>query len=355
MSKKLQRQRHGVQTFFFKNDTIVGDPDLHPCFDVAMNIFPHRAPSLGTAMATLCTKSFDAGAGVTDFGSAISAFLPYPCSCNAWAAVGSAMAGATLDMLAPVTEVYRVNLPSVTSETESLEAILNVIGELWRSTCISILKEEGYESERAMMCFVTLHFLLLCLAEERPGLRAHAVSSVEEFLGLVENEPAENLKLRVPDLGRFLVRFLLTGDHASLSKHTSIVVRELFSRNVRWVPKEEWATAEATDEEKEDQEDASFEAGQFGMKLTVFQSYYILRSAELGLDTLKALDSCRGRPSPNALKLFQQDCKDIKALECYADVLAWLRFECAEEDIHKMLFEAVTESEARDYNAGLRR
>merc|ERR1712228_598488 len=99
------------------------------------------------------------------------------------------------------------------------------------------------------------------------------------------------------------------------------------------------------------------------MKLIVFQSYYILRSRELGLDTLSALEACDGKPSAKVLGLFQQDCREIKALANYKDFFCWLQLEefvaeaAADEGhgVHRILCRAVTESEDRGYNGGIPR
>mmetsp|Transcript_26519 Transcript_26519/g.62246 ORF Transcript_26519/g.62246 Transcript_26519/m.62246 type:complete len:505 (+) Transcript_26519:62-1576(+) len=339
--------------FFLKDSLVAGDLENHPCFDVAVVL--GRVPSLSTTMTSLSRRSFEMGARTTDFGSTIDAVLPYPCSRKAWAAAGARQATAALQGLFPVVEgYYKLQLPCVGPESEQLEAILGIVGEIWKTTCIRIVKDEGHESERAMMCFVTLHFLLLCLAEEYPGLRAHAVATVRQFLDLIERAPEQNLKAVVPDLGRFLVRFLLTEEEMPLRDNALPVVRELFSRNVRWVPLDYWATREAERAEKEEQVCAAFQASQFGMKLTLFQSYYILRSAELGMDTLDALEACSGRPAEDVLRAFQGDCRGIKEMGTYAEFFLWLQLErLADTDIHEMLCDAVEESDARGYNGGL--
>mmetsp|Transcript_38998 Transcript_38998/g.110172 ORF Transcript_38998/g.110172 Transcript_38998/m.110172 type:complete len:621 (-) Transcript_38998:54-1916(-) len=357
MAARSAADRAWGTDFFLKTPLRPGVTEAHPCFDVTVS--PGRVPALSTKMATLCARSFDLGARTTDFGTDISALLPYPCSRTAWASVGSKLAAETLQHLAPVAASYRLGLPSDEEPRSSdeadyrgkLEDILGLIGELWKTTCIGIVKDEGYESERAMMCFVTLHFLLLCLADEHPGLRQHAVDTTREFLGLIEGAPADNLKEYVPDLGRFLVRFLLTQDDAPLRAAAPLVVRELFNRNVRWVDPSLWATPEATEGEKEMQVSGTFEASQFGMKLTVFQSYYILRSGELGLDRLPALEACGGRPASEALQSFQADCRTIKELGGFQEFFLWLQLaDLAERDPHEMLCAAVDESNARGYN-----
>jgi len=340
--------------FFLKSPLMPGDAESHPCFDVVLA--PGRVPSLSTTMACLCRRSFELGARTTDFGSRITAVLPYPCSMAAWSSTGAALASAALDELVPATQMfYGLQLPGCEEpEAASLEAILGIVGELWKTTCIAIVKGEGHESERAMMCFVTLHFLLLCLAQDYPGLRAHAVATVQQFLDLVESAPELNLKASVPDLGRFLARFLLTEGEASLQSGAAALVRELFSRNVRWVDPALWPEPDASDAEREQQVQGSFEASQFGMKLTVFQSYYILRSAELGLNTLEALEACHGRPAADAMQAFQQDCKAIKEMGSYTEFFLWLQLEdLGRADIHKMLCDAVDDSEARGYNGGI--
>eukprot|EP00929_Paragymnodinium_shiwhaense_P086385 TRINITY_DN46916_c0_g1_i3.p1 TRINITY_DN46916_c0_g1~~TRINITY_DN46916_c0_g1_i3.p1 ORF type:complete len:582 (+),score=164.07 TRINITY_DN46916_c0_g1_i3:63-1808(+) len=355
---KAEQVEHWDSDFFLKAPLIPGDAELHPCFDVALAVLPRRAPALSTAMASLCSRSFAAGAKVTDFGSSIEALLPYPCSWAAWTSVGKTIASATLEQLREVTAGYAVKLDSAAGESASeLEEILNVAGELWKTTCISIVRGDGYESERAMMCFVSLHFWLLCEVKERPGLREHAAATVQELVQLIEKEPEMDLKAKVPDLGRFLVRFLLTEAELPLrGECAKAIVRELFSRNVRWVSGEMWADIDSPPEEQEAEVQAAFEAGNFGMKLTLVQSYYILRAASLGLDTLPALEACRGRPSQEAMKLFQQDCKNIKGIASYAEFFKWLQLDdLATQDVHPMLVLAVDESEERGYNAGVPR
>lgn len=250
--------------------------------------------------------------------------------------------------------------PELDAESKSLQIILSIVGEIWKTTCISIVRDQGHQSERAMMCFVTLHFLLLCLAEEHPGLRPYAVATVRQFLDLIEREPTQNLKTCVPDLGRFLVLFLLTEQEIPLRANAGTIMRELFNRNVRWVDTSYWATRDASDEEREAQVDATFEASQFGLKLTAFQSYYILRSAELGLNSLSALEACSGRPAADVLQSFQADYTAIKEIASYPEFFVWLqRDDLLEVDshmlVHEMLCDAVVESDVRGYNAGVLR
>ena len=115
-----------------------------------------------------------------------------------------------------------------------------------------------------------------------------------------------------------------------------------------------WAEPDASQEMQEDQVQASFDASQFGMKLLVFQSYYILRSRELGVDSISALDACQGKPASDALKAFQRDCHEIKDMESYQEFFLWLQLEDhLERDLHGMLCAAVMESEDRGSLPGM--
>lgn len=346
--------------FFLKTPVLPGELDRclrcsHPCFDVAVVL--GRLPSLTTSMACLCRESFEQGARSTDFGLSVNAILPYPCSWQAWCTCGSTLASKGLQQLADAAGFYQLKLPSCEgADAAGLEAILNILGEIWKTTCISIVKNNEYESERVMMCFVTLHFLLLCLAEEHEALRSQARKSVEEFLEMVQQKPVVNLKSFVPDLGRFLVRFLLADSPLTLKENLSIIVSELFCRNVRWVHPDMWPESDSSPELQEEQVQASFDASQFGMKLLVFQSYYILRSRELGLDSIAALEACQGKPDSDALQAFQRDCREIKDMESYQEFFLWLQLEAyLERDLHAMLCAAVLESEDRGYNYGIQR
>eukprot|EP00448_Togula_jolla_P003160 CAMPEP_0170599020 /NCGR_PEP_ID=MMETSP0224-20130122/16564_1 /TAXON_ID=285029 /ORGANISM="Togula jolla, Strain CCCM 725" /LENGTH=560 /DNA_ID=CAMNT_0010923623 /DNA_START=8 /DNA_END=1690 /DNA_ORIENTATION=+ len=341
--------------FFLKSPLVPGSVESHPCFDVAVG--PGRVPSLSTTMTLLCRRSLELGARTTDFGTPISTVLPFPCSRRAWKDVGVGLAQSAMQELAPLAQnFYKLGLPSPAEDAAQLEAILGVVGELWKTTCIGIVRGEGHESERAMLCFVNLHFLLLFLTEEHPGLREHAAATARSFLEHIELQPEENLKAVVPDLGRFLVRFLLTEDKVPFRSHVSTIVRELFSRNVRWVDFDFWADSSSSEAQKQEEVQVNFEASQFGMKLTVFQSYYILRSAELGLDTLPALEACSGRPAPERLGAFQDDFRRIKEMSNFLEFFQWLQLDdLASLDIHGLLCDAVDEAEARGYNEGVRR
>merc|ERR1711879_968379 len=118
--------------------------------------------------------------------------------------------------------------------------------------------------------------------------------------------------------------------------------------NVRWVDLNCWAQHGATPEEQEKQVQANFEKSHFGMKLTVFQSYYILRSMELGLATLQDHESCGGKPTAETLRVFQEDCRRIKELSGFEEFFQWLQLDnIADTDVHRMLCDAVDESNAR--------
>lgn len=204
-----------------------------------------------------------------------------------------------------------------------------------------------------MMCFVTLHFLILCLAKEHPGLQSHAVVTVREFIQLIDSDPQRNLKKDVPNLGHFLVRFLLTESEVPLKSAAQTITRELFNRNVAWVDQRFRARPGETQMEKETQVRGTFESSQFGMKLTVFQAYYILRSKELDLDTVAKLEACGGRPAGEVLRMFQADCRKIKELSSYSEFFNWMQLDAlAGEDPHTLLCAAVKESTERGYNGG---
>merc|ERR1719277_2883874 len=112
-----------------------------------------------------------------------------------------------------------------------------------------------------MMCFVTLHFFLLCLANELPGLKPHAVGTVKEFLKLIDSEPQRNLKNDVPNLGHFLVRFLLSESELPLKGEAAqTITRELFNRNVAWVDQRFWSRPGGTKQDKERQVSGTFES-----------------------------------------------------------------------------------------------
>jgi len=359
--RSVSQQTWGMD-FFLKSPTKPGDADLHPCFDVTVKQVG-RKTELSTTMTTLCQQSFDMGAKRTDFGTEIDVLLPYPCSRSSWNSVGSRLSTESLRKLMPHVAGSKLQMPSATGalgkgkgdrETaERMEAILCVVGELWVNTTIGIVKDEGFESERAMMCFITLHFWLLCLAEDQPGLRPHAVATVREFLTLNDGEPDRNLKKDVPSLGHFLVRFLLTESELPLKSAAQTMTRELFNRNVAWVNQRFWAKSGASKRDRDAQVQGTFESSQFGMKLTVFQRYYILRAAELSLDTVTKLEACCGRPAGETLRIFQADCRKIKEISSYPEFFKWMQLDAlAEKDVHELLSAAVSESTARGYNGG---
>ncbi|CAE7905046.1 HERC1 [Symbiodinium sp. KB8] len=229
---------------------------------------PAYEPSIHGARATASPNGHSSGPGKWDHCSTPDSSAGVKV-CGALSETVASAPASGLAALAPLAEgMYQLKLNSCRSGdcATRFEGFLNIIREVWKTTCIGIVKDSNYESERAVMCFVTLHFLLLCLAQDHPQLREHTAATVREFLERIDAAPSENLKTAVPDLGRFLVRFLLMESELSLRDHLAPIVRELFRRNVRWVHPDHWADGDASEDEKEEQVDAAFEASQFGMK-----------------------------------------------------------------------------------------
>merc|ERR1711871_1762594 len=141
------------------------------------------------------------------------------------------------DDLAVASTSYALQLPGIESDTsQTLEQILAVLGEIWKTTCLRLMKANDCNAKDEIICFLNLHHLLLRVSQVQTGLCAYAVATARKLIDLIENPESGNLKQLVPDLGRFLVRFLLAQDEAPLQTNIESIVKELFRRNVRWVP-----------------------------------------------------------------------------------------------------------------------
>mmetsp|Transcript_96533 Transcript_96533/g.185363 ORF Transcript_96533/g.185363 Transcript_96533/m.185363 type:complete len:673 (-) Transcript_96533:19-2037(-) len=363
LQKELEEQRHAtqvqitqvrqeVQQGMFHASCIAGDPDRHPCFDIAFDLAAGRRkdPSLVTTMTVVCKTFLEQGAQMTPFGRSFQSIMPFPCCREAWTHAGSALAAFAFQQLEPLSHRYlpdHMKLPGFEAGKE--EAILSVMGELWRSTCIGILTDSTPVLKPPLDTFVTFHSLLLYLAEENPRLQEHAISSSLEFLRSVE-EKRPNPKSCTPDLGRFLVRFLLTGAIGPFSDYVGTIVKELFRRNMRWVDRRLWPVVISPEEVRATQVQASFEASRTGLKIIAFQTKYMARSAEFGLDTLSALEAVGGLPNKSQIDVFEDDIQSIKGMDSYKEFFECVQFE-SDLDVHQLLCKAVQESEELGYNA----
>jgi ubiquitin-protein ligase len=202
------------------------------------------------------------------------------------------------------------------------ERLLFVVGELWKSMAVLMMKGETHTSEKVLKGFCSLHHLLL-LATEEPDLvlkdgnarnwetgTSNGSVAVETKMGKDAGEPwaqvarrkpriiqmtqpeprkslntiasrqvrafvahpANRTKSKVPDFGRFLPLILLSD--LSWQEMQAAVVEEVLTRNARWIVRAHTSLGLIKEGERRQlsgRMGKSWDASSTGLKLTAFQ------------------------------------------------------------------------------------
>ncbi|KAL7571270.1 hypothetical protein ACA910_008925 [Epithemia clementina (nom. ined.)] len=218
--------------------------------------------------------------------------------------------------------------PEDASVTTAEDRLLFVVGELWKSMAVLMMKGGTHASEKVLKGFCSLHHLLLLAAElpdtvidRKPMVKAAtaaaaaaaSVSKVEgdnneegkgwsmvihrqkkinnqngtgdSVLLSMANErvqrfarnPRMRHKAQCPDFGRFLPLILLSNMH--WRDFQEPLIGELLARNARWICKADRGLGTVTPTERtspSDRAQRSWAASSTGLKLTAFQIRFAL-------------------------------------------------------------------------------
>jgi len=233
--------------------------------------------------------------------------------------------------------------------------VLEVIGELWKTKAVEMMKGEEHASEKVLIGFCAFHHLLLAFTTSFPELVKIATDKVTNFIG----DASKRNKKAVPDFGRFLPLFLISEVLWEDEKHAGrVCVSELFTRNAMWIIKQHQdLESPSTDKNRVSR---SWEPSQVGLKLTCFQIRYIL---EVGRPTSETdilknyarLNALYGRPSSKMTSDFQATVKKVQAIPNYTKWFAAMGLgEPPESTILTMLQNAMKNSAEQGYHGGKR-
>jgi len=235
------------------------------------------------------------------------------------------------------------------------EMVLDVIGELWKTKAVEMMKGEEHASEKVLIGFCAFHHLLLAFATSLPELVKLSTDKVQSFITAPENRN----KKAIPDFGRFLPLFLISNILWEDSQHAGrVCVSELFARNAMWILKQhpDLENADADNQRVT----KSWEPSQVGLKLTCFQIRYLLDVgrpvAEPDIQkNFKRLNSLNGRPDSKMTAAFQATVKKVQAIPNYSSWFAAVGLgEPPASTILTMLQTAMKNSETQGYHGGRR-
>lgn len=149
------------------------------------------------------------------------------------------------------------------------------------NTFVVLLVDEGLSSgQKAFQGFVWVHRVFLALAHEYPQIKVEAADKVRAFLAKESNRS----KAACPSLGDFVPLLLVIDEsEASWALIRSVLIREIFDRNVLWLCKAHPqleithnTSGEVEGAEKEEERiKLSFEGSRVSLKLLMFQSYFL--------------------------------------------------------------------------------
>ena len=336
-------------------------------------------------------------------GAPITHFLPFAINEQHWKRAKWVLPGCVDAILAGSRDVRDLH----TDE----EKLLFVVGEMWKSMAVLMMKGHTHASEKVLKGFCALHHLLLLAADEVDPLSDP--NSVLETLvsrsatGEREDEPswvtvvrrknttankkrsdpsllqvanhkvrgfAKNRRLRhkaqCPDFGRFLPMILLSA--VSWDEVKKPFLSELLARNARWICQSSPSLAVVAPNEHtslSDRAAKSWGASATGLKLTAFQICFFHRvvqwaSTALPADVVQAYrrwnkpqlavramyDALGGRPSAKMLSDFQQEAKCIESMTNFKQFFKRMVLPLTDLEIQVMLCHAMQSSARFGYH-----
>lgn len=339
-------------------------------------------------------------------GAPITHFFPFAINDAHWTKAKRVLTGCVNAILADSKERGLGDSPN--------KRLLFVIGELWKSMAVLMMKGEAHTSEKVLKGFCALHHILLLVADEeepiksRIGIvdnvdsRADEKKQSEEMdplthetntdwivvapkkkpkpvsvLGIVETcvgqfvrMPHARHKSRCPDFGRFLPLILLSD--LSWDEIKEPFIDELMARNSSWivnymsdlrrVPLSEWTRPSH-------RADISWRASATGLRLTAFQIRFALNCLSWATEALSKpavaeyqklggqrlavrvmYNKLGGRPTKTMLATFQEEAKAIRYMNCYQKFFNLVGMELDEMQIQQRLCKAMLHSEKCGYH-----
>lgn len=296
--------------------------------------------------------------------------------------------------------------------SDPADRLLFVVGELWKSMAVEMMKGNAYASEKVLKGFCALHHILLLASEEVDPLKGAAASHAEdirhqgkgptddssewtvvvnkkkaaiqngdssEFLKLANKRvnsfvrsPWARHKQQCPDFGRFLPLILLSD--LPWREIAEPFLGELLARNARWVlqvhpglrsvqPQEASGAVSAGRAAK------SWAPSATGLKITAFQIWFALnvygwahiamprhvvdayeKTGNKRLLVRAMYDVLGGRPSKDMMASFQHQTKEIEAIDQYRDFFRVVEMPLTGEEIQVLLCDAMKRSEKCRYH-----
>eukprot|EP01106_Pelomyxa_sp_JSP_P014952 TRINITY_DN4948_c0_g1_i1.p1 TRINITY_DN4948_c0_g1~~TRINITY_DN4948_c0_g1_i1.p1 ORF type:complete len:399 (+),score=78.60 TRINITY_DN4948_c0_g1_i1:126-1199(+) len=286
------------------------------------------------------TAFYEGNVRSTPGGAKITHWLPFAITAEHWARVAA-------------TAQQAMSFISFNDYTRFHPGLVfEVVGEMWKTKAVELMKNEEHASEKVLLGFVAFHHLLLACVQSFPNLIQRASDIVR---GFVSDERSRN-KQAVPDFGRFLPLLLIsdiqwTGTTPCASKSC---VEELFNRNVLWILKDhpDLETMRGSPARIA----PSWENSQVGLKLTCFQVRYLLDvgrpPASPGVaDAWGRLNALAGRPTAAMTTAFQQTVKRVQQLSSYPAWFAAMGMPVpTEPELVQMLESAVYNSARLGYH-----
>ena len=288
---------------------------------------------------------------VTSMGNAVNAWIPFVINERNWNDRGARDAA-----LASIVEIAcnpkRVKEGTVTA-TETHNAILTVLGELWKTKVVELMKEEQdygdtkeFASEKVLNGLCAINHLMLAFLRDDAALGTFASKKVDDFV----DKPAARTKSSCPDYGRFIpqllisdTKWLASGADGGKRGAFSACIQEQFTRNALWITKADESLAD-TETEIPDRAARSWSSSATGLRLSAFQIRYMLslpkwtawefsggdepgkpgtaavvdgNDCAVQLDFFNALG---GRPTTSMIQGFQAETKRVQAIGDYKEL-----------------------------------
>ncbi|KAF9535126.1 hypothetical protein CPB83DRAFT_872962 [Crepidotus variabilis] len=202
-----------------------------------------------------------------------------------------------------------------------------------------------FASGKAVISYCLLLHLLMCLCASQPEILSDATTKLRAFV----NTPKTQIKTETPDLGELIVVITLV---LLMPLISAAFIKEAFTRNVRWdlqdLPELEVFESGACNYRLE----TTFDNSKTSLRLIMFQVAFLNMFLETCGGNIGRLDDNYGTAEKQIPEGMVKEIKDIYKVDNWAQFFERVRFgeALSNEDISKMLRQAVKDSEKREYH-----
>ncbi|KAK6537173.1 hypothetical protein TWF694_011370 [Orbilia ellipsospora] len=213
------------------------------------------------------------------------------------------------------------------------EAVLPASGRRSRSSKNNLLQA----SEKSIVAYCQLFYLIICFAKTSPSIRAEALKVLTEFTLSSEKRS----KKVIPHMGHFIVQLCLVNGsvdesspdpefHKGIDWEKEIVgpfIQEVLARNVNWVLKANVFLGSHENDFTEAEVDETFQHSRTSNRLIMFQTFFLRFVVRNHQRDPSHLENNFGFPPEEAAETVVKEIKKIYKVDTWSEYFSYIGYE----------------------------